>query len=329
MHAATEQESIMRACQIIALAAVLSCCGIAAAQDSNITRPTAELEQMLDRDALRIVSAEISRPKARGDITLKAEASFNGGEPMRIKLRKSVPGAEEFNNVPRYDLAAYELQKLLLDGPEYLVPPTALRFVPLEEFRRYTDQVRPTFKGSSEVLAVLQYWLQNVTVVADVLDPARFEADAVYARHIGQLNVFTYLIEHRDANLGNFLLSKAEQGPRVFSIDHGVAFNSEDSDRGEIWSTLRVRRFPADTIGRLRALTREELDARLGVLAEWRLEDGHWQTQAPGPNLSPQRGVRLKDGVLQMGLTRHELGRIWTQRGELLDGVDDGKLTTY
>ena len=40
----------------------------------------------------------------------------------------------------------------------------------------------------------------------DVYNPARFAADPVYARHIGQLNVLTYLIEHRDSNLGNFLL---------------------------------------------------------------------------------------------------------------------------
>ena len=182
-------------------------------QDLNVTRPAVELERLLAEAPMRIVSAEISRPKAKGDITLKAEVAFGDEPPMRVKLRKSMPGADEFNNVPRYDLAAQELQKLLVDPVDYFVPPTALRFVPIDELRRYTDDVRPTFRGSDEVLAVVQYWLQEVKVVEDVLGPARFAADPVYARHIGQLNVFTYLIDHRDSNVGNFLISHAEASP--------------------------------------------------------------------------------------------------------------------
>ena len=117
-------------------------------QDLNVTRPAVELERLLAEAPMRIVSAEISRPKAKGDITLKADVAFGDEPPMRVKLRKSMPGADEFNNVPRYDLAAQELQKLLVDPVDYLVPPTALRFVPIDEFRRYTDDVRPTFRGS-------------------------------------------------------------------------------------------------------------------------------------------------------------------------------------
>lgn len=298
-------------------------------QDLNVTRPAVELERLLAEAPMRIVSAEISRPKAKGDITLKADVAFGDEPPMRVKLRKSMPGADEFNNVPRYDLAAQELQKLLVDPVDYFVPPTALRFVPIDEFRRYTDDVRPTFRGSDEVLAVVQYWLQEVKVVEDVLGPARFAADPVYARHIGQLNVFTYLIDHRDSNVGNFLISRAEQGPRVFSIDHGVAFASPDSDRGELWAKLRVDRLPAGTIARLRALDRGQLDSRLGVLAQWRLVDGRFLAEAPGANLGRGRGVRVERGVLQMGLSAREIGRLWQRREQLLRSVDEGKVHTW
>ena len=298
-------------------------------QDLNVTRPAVELERLLAEAPMRIVSAEISRPKAKGDITLKADVAFGDEPPMRVKLRKSMPGADEFNNVPRYDLAAQELQKLLVDPVDYFVPPTALRFVPIDEFRRYTDDVRPTFRGSDEVLAVVQYWLQEVKVVEDVLDPARFAADPVYARHIGQLNVFTYLIDHRDSNVGNFLISRAEQGPRVFSIDHGVAFASPDSDRGELWAKLRVDRLPAGTIARLRALDRGQLDSRLGVLAQWRLVDGRFLAEAPGANLGRGRGVRVERGVLQMGLSAREIDRLWQRRELLLRSVDEGKVHTW
>ena len=307
----------------------LAIAGAAAAQDLNIPIPVAELERMLVTEPLQIVSAEISRPKAKGDITLKAEVSFGGRPPFRVKLRKSEPGAESFNNVPRYDIAAYELQRLLMDPAEYVMPPTALRMIPLADFQRYSPDVKPTFKGADEVLGVVQYWLQEIKVVADVYDPARFEADPVYARHIGQLNVFTYLIEHRDSNMGNFLISKAEQGPRVFSIDHGVAFASLDSDRGTAWLEMRVNRLPKDTVERVRMLTRDELSARLGVFAQWELRDGHYVAVPLTENKWPSRGVRIKDGVVQMGLTRAEIAAIDRQVKRLVHQIDFGTIKAY
>jgi hypothetical protein len=300
-----------------------------AAQDLNIPRPAEELERELATEPFRITTAEISRPKAKGDITLKAELSFSGDPPYRVKLRRAEPGAEDFNNRPRYDLAAYELQKLFLAPPEYVVPPTALRFVPLAELRPYAAEAKPTFRGSDEVLVVLQYWLQEVKVIADVYDPARFAADATYARHIGQLNVLTWLIQHGDSNVGNFLISRADEGARVFSIDNGVAFAFNESDRGQLWKSLRVDRLPADAVERLRGITEDELHRRLGVLAEWRLQDGHWVAATPGENLGPARGVRASKEAVQLGLTKSETGVVWRQLQRLLKDVDSGKISTF
>ena len=323
----------MRAIRLSCLTLVtLAVAGPVLAQDSNITMPVAELEQMLAREPMQIVSADKSRPKAPGDITSKAEVSFGGREPFRVKLRRSEPGAEGFNNVPRYDLAAYAIQQLLMDPNEYVMPPTALRMIPVAEFKRnYHDPaaVKPTFKGADEVLCVVQYWLQNVTNPPDILDMNKFDTDAVYARHIGQLNVFTFLIEHRDSNQGNFLISKAEQGPRVFSIDHGVAFASLDSDRGTAWLNLRVDRLPKDTIDRVRQLDKDQLTAKLGVLAQWELRDGHYVPVEPTANASPTRGVRIKDGVVQMGLTREEVSGVARQVKRLLNQVDRGRVKVY
>jgi hypothetical protein len=305
---------------------LLSVAATAAAQDANITRPVAELEQLLAAEPLVIAHAEISRPNAKGDITLKADVSFGGSPPLRVKLRKAEPGANSFNNVPRYDLAAYELQKLFLDPPEYVVPPTTLRMVPHADFAKYSPNVKRTFPEADQVLAVVQYWLGDIKVVADVYDPARFAADPLYARHIGQLNVLTYLIRHRDSNMGNFLIGKAEVGARVFSIDHGVAFASEDSDRGELWKDLRVDRLPADTVSRLRQITPQVLADRLGVLAQWRLEGQAFVPVASGTSLSTIRGVRREGTELQMGLTNPEIRSLYGRLTDLLGRVDEGKL---
>lgn len=304
---------------------VLAAAG-ATAQDANIAHPVAELERLLSAQTMVIQGAEISRPKAKGDITLRAEASFDGSPPLRVKLRKSEPGAETFNNVPRYDLAAYELQKLFLDPAEYVVPPTALRMVDRAEFARYSPDVKRTFAPADQVLAVVQYWLEDIKVIADVYDAGRFAADPVYARHIGQLNVLTHLVQHRDSNAGNFLIGRAETGARVFSIDHGVAFASTDSDRGMLWREMRVARLPEDTVARLRAITPQLLESRLGVLAQWRLDGQAWVPVPPGPNLAARRGVRRSGADLQMGLTTAEIQAIQRLLGRLLDRIDRGDI---
>ncbi|MEO6081155.1 MAG: hypothetical protein ABIQ86_15485 [Steroidobacteraceae bacterium] len=298
-----------------------------AAQNANFTQPVAELERLLRAEPLVIVQAEISRPKATGDITLKADVSFGGAPPLRVKLRKAEPGAETFNNVPRYDLAAYELQKLFLDPEDYVVPPTVLRMVPLAEFAKHSSNVSATFPGAPQVLAVVQYWLNDVKTIADVYDAEMFATDPVYARHIGQMNLFTYLIEHRDSNAGNFLIGRQKNGARVFSIDNGVAFASADSDRGELWKNLRVKQFPADAIERLRKVTPQVLTARLGVLAQWQLEKEHYVPVTPGANLGGVSGVRRKGDVVQMGLTRSEIAAVQRQLKNLLVQVDRGRIT--
>ena len=312
---------------LLAAPLLLGLAATAAAQDSNITQPIADLERLLAAEPLVITQAEISRPKAKGDITLRADVSFGGAPPLRVKLRKAEPGANSFNNVPRYDLAAYELQKLFIDPAEYVVPPTALRMVPLADFARYSPGVERTFSQADQVVAVVQYWLSDITVVADVYDPARFDADPVYARHIGQLNVLTYLIEHGDANVGNFLIGKAETGARVFSIDHGVAFASEASDRSKVWKDMRVRRLPADTVDRLRKITPQLLQDRLGVLAQWQLQGAQYAPVAPGENLSVNRGVRREGGSLQMGLTKSEVSAVYRLLTRLLERIDAGEIT--
>ncbi|MDH4166697.1 MAG: hypothetical protein OEV90_09850 [Gammaproteobacteria bacterium] len=315
-----------RLARLLAAALLLGLAATAAAQDSNITQPIPELERLLAAEPLVIAQAEISRPKAKGDITLKAEVSLGGAPPLRVKLRKAEPGADSFNNVPRYDLAAYELQKLFIDPAEYVVPPTALRFIPRADFAKYQPDVARTFASADQVLAVLQYWLSDILVIADVYNPARFDADPLYARHIGQLNVLTYLIRHRDSNAGNFLIGKAATGARVFSIDHGVAFASGESDRGEAWKDIRVNRLPADTVARLRTITVPVLEQRLGVLAQWQLEGDRYVPAALGPNLSPYRGVRREGKDLQMGLTKSEISAVNRLLVRLLQRIDAGEI---
>jgi hypothetical protein len=312
---------------LLSASLLLGMAATVAAQDANITQPVAAIEKLLATEPLAITQAQISRPKAKGDITLRAQVSFGGSPPMEVKLRHADPGADSFNNTPRFDVAAYELQKLFLDPAEYVIPPTALRMVSLPEFAKYSPNVQRTFSGADQVLAVLQYWLSDIKVIADVYSPERFASDPLYARHIGQLNLLTYLISHGDSNVGNFLIGKQDVGARVFSIDNGVAFGAGESDRGQIWRELRVNRLPADAVARLRKVTLATLQDKLGVLLQWQLRDGSFVPVALGKNLSEGRGVRRDGNQLQMGLTKSEIAVVNRLLVKLLEQVDSGKIT--
>jgi hypothetical protein len=75
-------------------------------------------------------------------------------------------------------------------------------------------------------------------------------------------------------------------------------------------------------------MTFDELQ-RLAVVAQWTLEDGHFVAAPCGASLSTIRGVRRDGAVLQMGLTKPEIERVWRNRQRLLDMVDSGQLKTY
>jgi hypothetical protein len=143
------------------------------------------------------------------------------------------------------------------------------------------------------------------------------------------MNILTYLIEHGDSNVGNFLISRSETGPRVFAVDNGVAFAAAESDRGRKWAEMRVDSLPKETVERLRAMTYDALDRQLAVVAQWTLEDGHFVPAQLGESLSKSRGVRRDGAVVQMGLTKPEIEAVWRNRQRLLDMVDSGKLKTY
>jgi len=300
-------------------AVFLAAAGPAAAQDANFNLPVEEVERRLREEPLEVLRSQDTR--FEGDRTKFVTLQFAGGEVINVKWATAPGGGGTFNNQPRYEVAAYELQKLFLDPSEYVVPPTVARVVPLEWYREVEPDGRATFSNTTSVLAVLQYWL-NQASPNGVWDEERAGRDTVYARHVGNLNILTYLIRHADSNQGNFFISEYDENPRVFAVDNGVAFRSQESNRGTFWMSLHVDRLPAHTIQRLRELTRAELDERLGVLAQYRVEDGRLVPEAPGANLDPGRGVRITDGTIQLGLSDREIREVADRLEDLLRDVE-------
>ncbi len=297
------------------------------AQGANFRLPVDSIESLLRRGSFGRPN-ELEPLGAREGGSWRTSLRFEDGPEVPVKWAPAPEGGEAFNNAPRYDVAAYEVQKLFLEPGEYVVPPTVVRAVPPERYRRARGGPGPTFEGAESVLVVLQYFLSDVTD-EDVFDTARFEADSVYARAWANTNLLTYLIQHNDSNEGNLLISTDPSEPRVFAVDNGLSFDSPWSNRGTRWRVLQVTRFPASSVFRLREVGTEELHRRLGVLAQWEVRDGLLVRVEPGENLDPETGIRRGDGVVQLGLTAGEIDGLWRRLRDFLRTVDQGRMTLF
>ena len=294
----------------------------------SVQLPIADIESRL-LAPLDIVGMEQARPTIEGDRSARVELAGPPGEPpMAVRWKPVLSPGEGFNNEPRYELAAYRLQKLFLDECEYVVPPIVLRALSVDAYARARGEVKPTLRGSGSVLFMLSYWLADVTP-EQPWRPDRFESEPRYARHWANLNILTHLIDHKDSNTGNVLVSKYPADPRVFAVDNDVAFESRTSDRGEQWRGLLIDRLPAETVARLRALSLDDLERALGVLAEFESVDRQLvPVELSERNFAPRRGVRSARGRVQFGLTSHEIRGVMTRIEALLARVDQGQLQT-
>ncbi len=297
---------------------------------ANWPAPPEEIEHRLASEAFEVRSAENAAGGTTG--ALKLTLFFPAhGDTLSFKW-KAVPSgdADGWNNTPRKELAAYALQAWFLDPPDYVVPTTALRCLPLESLRALGVAAKPSLAGTRCVLGVLSVWLDEVSIPDEIFEAKRFASDPRYAASVGRLNLLTYLVNHRDGRAGNFLASTAPNDPRFFAIDNGISFDTLiDNFLVRNWDVIRVPALPHTAIARLRRVGRSEID-RLGVLVELRANaDAMLEIVPPGPPRDPESGALNSPGRLQLGLTRSELDTLETRLRTLLDRVDRGELPLF
>lgn len=300
--------------------------GSLAAQDSNIKHSIAKIEKMLNHDSFELKIPKDIRYK--GDAAKRATLTYADRSFLQVKMKRSAQGGANFNNQPRYEIAAYHLQKLFLDSADYVVPPTAARAIPMSVYENIEANLRPTFANTEAVLCVFQYWLSEVGT-KNIYDARRFAKDPLYAYHFGNFNIFTYLIRHSDSNVGNYLISKDPQNPRVFSVDNGIAFGNIMSERGYEWREMVLKRLPAESIRRLRKITPEMLRRQLETVAQFRLYDNTLLPSDVSANLNPDDGVRYQEGILQLGLTAKEIAGVYQRLEKLLERIDSGAIAIF
>jgi hypothetical protein len=289
------------------------------------------VEQVQER--LATAPASIQSAKAAGAGVMgarKLRLVFKDGATLDVKWKATPSDLDGWNNTPRREIAAYEVQRLFLGPEEWLVPPTVVRCVPLETYRIVVPEPTPNVAGFQCVFGALSAWLDNVEPVDEVFDRERFARDPRYAKHFANLNLLDYLIEHRDARTSNFLIAKDPADGREFSIDNGISFGEPIYNfLSANFDTIRVSALPRESVERLRRLSRADLD-RLAVLGQFDADAaGVLRPVTPTANIDPDSGTRFTEQGIQIGLTRAEIDAIEKRLQDLLRRIDAGDVPLF
>jgi hypothetical protein len=257
---------------------------------------------------------------------------------IKAKWKEAGDHGTALNNEPRKEIAAYRLQRLFLTEDEYVVPPTATRCFPIEFYRiQVREGGKPAFEGTECVFGALSYWVEHIEELKgegkDRFDRERFDRDPAYRDTVANLNILTFLIDHRDTRRGNFVLSKDQSPPRALAIDNGLAFSGLQNPRTIVlkeWQEIIVPALPRSKIDKLRTITRAELDGLLLVVAQFKLNGKQLEAGEPTASLpNVDDPVRDKDGMFQLGLKRSEIDGVEARLKELVRLADEGKVKLY
>jgi hypothetical protein len=291
--------------------------------------PPGQVEQLLAHAPFEIESMKPAGAGVMGAAHARARFPARRLE-LDVKWKTAPAGtADGWDNSPRKELAAYDVQQWFLDPDDWIVPPTAIRCIPLDAYERL-GKATPTIEGTRCVLGLVAAWLSHVSPPEVLYDPQRFANDPRYAAHFADLNLLTYLIDHRDGRLSNFLVSDDPDDGRVWTVDNGIAFgNLVWNYFVTNWNEIRVPALRRASVERLRRVTPAQLE-RLLVVAELEADArGVLQPVAPRRPRDVDGGTRVTPGRIQLGLTRDELEGVATRRTELLARVDRGEIPLF
>ncbi|HYD50040.1 MAG TPA: hypothetical protein VEB21_16905 [Terriglobales bacterium] len=318
---------IERALVMLCIAAAPATAQIAG-PDGNLPLPPGEMIRRMCEEPFDIVEAQGAGGGVMG--AKRWTLQYADGLKLKVKWKQAPKGGDGWNNSPRLEVAAYQIQRMFLDPDDHVVPPVCGRCVPFKTYQAVDDDHEANLPEGQCVFGSFSAWLQNVRQPDRAYDPKRFSRDPAYARHFAHLNLLTYLISQHDARGNNFLMSTDPQNPQIFSIDNGISF--------DVWfynwfawhlNEIRVGGLEHGAIERLRQVTQAQLDA-LGVVEQFEREpDGIYRRVAVGANLNPMEGARLSGTTFQYGLTEVEIGALSQRLRHLLRRIDAGELVLF
>jgi len=94
----------------------------ASAQDLNVSLTVDSLVFLL-ADAPFELSTELTGTRFQGDRTSRVDLIFSDSTAVLTKWAPAPRGGEAFNNVPRYEVAAFEVSRLILPEQRCIFSP--------------------------------------------------------------------------------------------------------------------------------------------------------------------------------------------------------------
>jgi len=294
----------------------------------NFAISPGEAERRLGQEPFEIIEAKRTASGVAG--AQRWRLRYRDGPVVKAKW-KAAPNymADGWNNSPRREIAAYEIQKWFLDPQDYVVPPSEVRCIPLAAYREVEPDARPTLRGIDCVYGVLALWLENVEEPPEIWHPQLFEQGGYYRFSIAATNVLTFLIGHRDGRPANFLWSTGESR-HVYSIDNGISFHAFPYNfLVKNWNGIRVPALPRTIIERLARVSPEQIRG-LAILRHLEADSaGVLQVKQASENLDPGEGTRLAGTTLQFGLRAKEVKEVEERIRKLVQQAESGLLPLF
>lgn len=313
------------------------------ATETQLQRLTARMPEIPPSDAWAAAPSEIERALL-GSLEVRSGQDVEHGQTktarltvysptldleFEVKWKPAKPRLQGVNNSPRREIAAYVIQKLVLEPDGYVVPTTALHCLEPGATPGLWVGER-NLEGVTCVVGAVSLWLQNVRYPAKRVEWDRFLSDPIYAHHAANMNLAAILMDHSDTHTRNMLVSQDPKNRRMFLIDNGIAFNSVfRSPFSRDWNRLRVPALRRPTYERVAALRRSDLEVLATVGELRRDEDGHFRPVEPGEAIDPRRPIRVGANVIQVGLTQSEIDAAWQRVLRLRREVESGKIRVF
>jgi hypothetical protein len=300
-------------------------------RSSALPLPAAEVMRLIASEPFTL--HDVKRAAAGVMGVSKATAHFPKEHlDLQVKWAPAPPTTvDEWNASPRKELAAFAVQRWFLEPDDWVVPPTTMRCLATTTLPHDHGEPKPTIEGTRCVLGLVAAWLQHVKPTDVVYDADRFVTDRRYAEHLADLNLLTYLIEHRDGRSGNFLVSEDPTEGRTWAVDNGISFGNLVWNYFVMnWDVLRVPALRRTSIERLRRIGPADVDALLVVQELRPNAKGLLVSRTPpGAAIDTSIGARVRDGRVQLGLSRSEADAVGARLKDLLARVDAGEVKTF
>jgi len=308
-------------------------------------RTATDVEGWLRRPGIEILAA--SAPEKGRQGTRILTLAVPGGDD-RIVFRakwRSLSTISGLNN-PRAELAAYAVQRLVLEPHEYVVPPARGHCFELEHYRAHVDVDAgepPSFGKTRCVYGILSYWLEGAVSLkrAEIsgwirsggpYDAALFARNAIYRQSVADMNLFAHVISHGDAHPNQFVVTGGAERPFVHMVDNSTSFTSfrnKSIEPGADWSEIIVPALRRTVVDRLGALDPAHWD-RLAVIDQYEVRDGILVPTRRTPATSQRSsGFRWIGGELQVGLTEKEIAMLRSRIEALVARVARGETRVF